>query len=234
MAESSGINSEAPPADELVATNDVMDEGIVSDKGLSPWAALRLSLRRSRVRDEYIIGGILLFAAGISHSIFFLKDTILDVTNLSSLGYLGVFVFTLLGAATIFLPSGGGAAVILAGAVLNPVAVGFLAGIGSALGELTGYAIGYQGGAVLEKRANLYIKAKRWMERRGSITIFLLSVLPNPLFDAAGLAAGGIGYPLRKFLALAWMGKTIQALGGAFVGALGSDWLIALAETVLD
>ncbi|MEE9198214.1 MAG: VTT domain-containing protein, partial [Dehalococcoidia bacterium] len=133
-----------------------------------------------------------------------------------------------------FLPSGGGAAIILAGAVLNPVSVGLLAGVGGALGELTGYGVGYRGGAILEKHANLYIKAQRWMKRRGSITIFVLSTVPNPIFDAAGLAAGGIRFPLKKFLALVWMGKTIQAMVGAFIGAWGSDQFVSLAEGLFN
>ncbi|MFQ5826713.1 MAG: DedA family protein [Dehalococcoidia bacterium] len=191
-------------------------------------------IRRSGIRDEYWIAGALLFTVGASLSIFFLQDVLFDAFNLDSLGYVGVFFFTLLGSATLFLPSGGGAAIILAGAVLNPIAVGFLAGIGGALGELTGYAVGYEGGAFLEKRANLYVRAKSWMERRGSITIFVLSAVPNPVFDAAGLAAGGIRYPLRNFLFLVWAGKTLQGLAGASLGALGSDWIIGLAEGLLD
>lgn len=222
--------------DELTELEPVGAESRVPDKDIGPLTGLRMMLVRAGVQDRYLIGGALLFAAAISVLAFFLKDAFFDITNLSSWGYVGVFVFTFLGAATIFLPSGGSAAVILAGAVLNPVWVGLLAGAASALGETTGYIIGYEGGAVLEKRTGLFAKAKRWMEqeRRGAITIFVLSVFPNPFFDAAGLAAGGIRFPFKKFLFLVWAGKTIQAMAGAFIGAWGSGWLIDLAEGVLD
>lgn len=220
--------------------DDVADIKTTSSQDLDPgkdpsaWSVLRGVLRKTPIRDEHVVAGVVVLAVGISVAIFFLKDTILDVTNLSSAGYAGVFVFTFLGAATIFLPSGGSVAIILSGAVLNPVLVGLLAGTAATLGELTGYALGYEGSSVLERRIKLFPKAKRWMEKRGSITIFLLSVIPNPLFDAAGLAAGAIRFPLKKFLFFAWSGKTIQALGGAFVGALGSDWLVNLWEGLLD
>ena len=201
-----------------------------SGRRLNMLSGFRLVLDRTRIKDRYLIGIAIFLAVGFSVGAFFLQDAFFDSKNLRSAGYLGVFVLTFLSAATIFLPSGGSAVVIFAGAALNPVLVGLLAGTAAALGELTGYAVGYEGGAFLERRAKLYAKAKRWMEKRGSITIFLLSVFPNPLFDAAGLAAGGIRFPLRKFLALTWLGKTIQALAGAFIGRLGSEWLVDMGE----
>ena len=217
---------------EAAKLESVETESPPSGRRLNMLSGFRLVLDRTRIKDRYLIGIAILLAAGVSVGAFFLQDYFFDSKNLSSVGYLGVFVFTFLSAATIFLPSGGSAVVILAGAVLNPVFVGLLAGTAAALGELTGYAVGYEGGAFLERRAKLYAKAKRWMEKRGSITIFLLSVFPNPLFDAAGLAAGGIRFPLRKFLALTWLGKTIQALAGAFIGRLGSDWVRNMGERI--
>ena len=35
-----------------------------------------------------------------------------------------------------------------------------------------------------------YAHLERWMSRRGGITILVLSIIPNPLFDLAGIAAG--------------------------------------------
>ena len=218
---------------EATKLEPVETESHPSGRRLNMLSGFRLVLDRTRIKDRYLIGIAIFLAVGFSVGAFSLYY-FFDSKNLSSVGYLGVFVFTFLGAATIFLPSGGSAVVILAGAVLNPVLVGLLAGTAAALGELTGYAVGYEGGAFLEKRTKLYSQAKRWMEKRGSITIFLLSVFPNPLFDAAGLAAGGIRFPLRKFLALAWLGKTIQGLAGAFIGRLGSDWLVNLVARVFD
>lgn len=197
------------------------------------FSGLRLILDLAGIKDRYLIAGSATAAVIISVTAFMLKGYLFDMNNLDSLGYLGVFVFTFLGAATIFLPSGGSAVVILAGAVLNPLVVGLLAGTAAVLGELTGYAIGYESGAFLDRRTKLFAKAKRWVEKRGSLTIFLLSVIPNPIFDAAGLAAGAIKFPLGKFIVFAWLGKTIQAIAGALIGAIGSDWLIGLVERIV-
>ena len=230
MTDSTGAEREVATVDELTEQEPTPGSDVVIGQGSSLWLAFRVTLKRLRIRDEYLIGGIILVVICVSLGLFFLRGVLFDTANISSLGYVGVFLFTLLGSATIFLPSGGGAVVILAGAVLNPVWVGLVAGLGGTLGETTGYFVGYEGGAILERHAKVYTKAKRWMERRGSITIFVLSVLPNPIFDAAGLAAGGIRFPLKKFLMLVWIGKTIQAMGAAFLGAWGSDRFISIAE----
>ena len=184
-------------------------EGPTRNTHPNMFSGLRLILDRAGIKDRYLLAGSVTVAMLISITAFVLKGYLFDMNHLDSLGYLGVFVFTFLGAATIFLPSGGSAVVILAGAVLNPFLVGLLAGTAAVLGELTGYAIGYEGGAFLDRRTKLFAKAKSWVEKRGSLTIFLLSLIPNPIFDAAGLAAGAIKFPLGKFIIFAWLGKTI-------------------------
>ena len=154
--------------------------------------------------------------------------------NLISLGYVGVFIFTFLGAATIFLPSASSLVVIGAGAWLNPFLVGIVAGTAASLGEFTGYAIGYEGGELLERRSRVFQRAKGWMEKRGSITLFLLSILPNPFFDAAGLAAGASKFPIKRFFAIVWVGKTIQAIVGAYLGERTWDWLSEIVDRILS
>ncbi len=57
-------------------------------------------------------------------------------------GYVGAFVISLIASATIVLPAPGIAVVIAMSAALNPYALGIVAGLGSAVGELSGYAAG--------------------------------------------------------------------------------------------
>jgi len=47
-----------------------------------------------------------------------------------------------------------------------------------------------------------------------------------PLFDVAGIVAGALGYPLWKFLLIAWPGKSLKYVILVLAGAWG--W-----ETVL-
>ena len=133
-------------------------------------------------------------------------------------GYSGVFAISLLGNATILFPAPSLAVVFGMGSALNPVLVGLVAGIGEALGELTGYGAGY-GGRLFIEHSERYPLFENWMRRRGLVTIFVLSVIPNPFFDLAGIAAGMLRFPLWKFLPTCWLGKTIKTIAFAWAGA---------------
>ena len=138
-----------------------------------------------------------------------------DLTNVEywrRLGYPGVFFISFLGSVSLFLPVPSLIAVCGAGGLnLSLVAVGLLAGTAETIGEVSGYAIGYGGRSVIEKR-RFYSRVKGWMERRGSLVIFVVSMVPNPVFDIVGIAAGSVRFPLSKFLAIVWVGKTIKSL----------------------
>jgi membrane protein YqaA with SNARE-associated domain len=158
---------------------------------------------------------IIVFVLGISVAIFVCRDRIAE---LAAVGYPGIFVVSLLGNATIILPAPSLALVFAMGSALPPLLVGLSAGIGEALGELTGYATGVGGRGVIEDQ-NMYEHLKRWMERRGGLTILLLSAIPNPFFDLAGIAAGTLRYPLWRFLLFCWLGKTFKTALVAWAGA---------------
>ncbi len=133
-------------------------------------------------------------------------------------GYPSVFVISFLGNATVILPAPSLGLVFAMGRVLNPLLVGLVAGPGEALGELTGYLAGYGGRATIENH-QMYERLKGWMQRNGALTIFALSVIPNPFFDLAGIAAGVLHYPLFRFLFFCWLGKSIKTVAFAFAGA---------------
>ena len=141
------------------------------------------------------------------------------LASLRGYGYAGVFLISLLGNATVVLPVPSLAIVFAGGSVLSPLLVGLVAGLGGPIGELTGYLAGYGGGAVLpegERTAQM----RGFMERRGILTIFVLSAIPNPLFDLAGMTAGILRFPVHKFLIACWLGKTLKALLIAYLGSL--------------
>ena len=148
-----------------------------------------------------------------------LARTIPESPLFFSLGYLGVFLLTMTCSATLFLPVPAWGAVTAAGAFLHPVLLGLVAGAGAATDELTGYVAGRGGRLILSgTSAGIVGRVRGHMDRRGFLTLFLLSAVPNPLFDVAGLTAGSLGYsPWRYWLAVA-LGKSIVyvvlALGG--------------------
>jgi membrane protein YqaA with SNARE-associated domain len=138
-------------------------------------------------------------------------------------GYPGIFALSLLSSATIVVPAPSLAIVPVMGAVLNPYFVGLCAGAGDALGELTGYLAGYSGRTVVEDSAR-YAQIAGWTQRHGLWVILVLSIIPNPLFDLAGIAAGALKIPVGRVLLVCWVGKTIKtilfALGGQSIARL--------------
>lgn len=160
-------------------------------------------------------------AVAISLAIALFHD---ELARFQHYGYTGVFLVSLLGNATVIFPAPSLAVVFSMGGVLNPLLVGLIAGVGEALGELTGYLAGYGGRAVIEDW-QVYDRLERWMQRNGLATIFVLSAIPNPIFDLAGIAAGVLRFPLERFLLSCWVGKTIKTIAFAFIGAQFMDVL---------
>ena len=157
-----------------------------------------------------------------------------DTSNLRSWGYAGVFLINLVGSASILLPSPAVASVFGGGALLDDLLgvpafiwVGLIAGLGEALGEFSGYAAGYGGRIVFENRPE-YERIHRWMERHGMLSMFLLSIFPNPLFDLAGVAAGAVRMPIRSFFLAVLSGKVIKDTYLAAIGGLGVDVIVRL------
>jgi membrane protein YqaA with SNARE-associated domain len=158
---------------------------------------------------------IVVLVLAVSVVIFAFRDRFAE---LAAIGYSGIFLVSLLSNATIILPAPSLALVFAMGSALPPVLVGLAAGVGEALGELTGYAAGYGGRAAIEDQKG-YDRLRAWMQHRGGITIFVLSVIPNPFFDLAGIAAGTLGYPIWRFLLFCWAGKTIKTTLVAWAGS---------------
>jgi membrane protein YqaA with SNARE-associated domain len=150
-----------------------------------------------------------------------------EVSRLKDYGYVGVFIVSFIGAASMILPTPALASVIGGGAILNSylgiptfVWVGIVAGLGEALGEFTGYAAGYGGRIVIQQRPE-YKRVQGWMERHGMLIMFVMSVIPNPLFDVAGAMAGVVRMPLGRFFLAVLAGKIIKDMYMAAVGDFG-------------
>jgi uncharacterized membrane protein YdjX (TVP38/TMEM64 family) len=167
---------------------------------------------RRTVRLQRI--GALLVVILITLAVVLFRDHLVQYERY---GYLGVFLTTLAGSATVVLPVPGLAVVYLAGSLWNPVAVGLVAGLGDALGEATGYLAGYAGQGLVEEWG-LYKRFESWMRRNGFLTILVLSIVPNPFFDLAGVAAGASGFSGKWFFLATWIGKTVKDVSFALAG----------------
>lgn len=148
-------------------------------------------------------------------------------SQLGAYGYIGIFLLSIIANATIIIPVPGIAITFTMGAIFDPIGVALAAGAGAALGELTGYLMGFSGQAVIED-SPAFTRLVGWMERFGVWVILALATIPNPLFDLAGIAAGALRMPIAKFLLWAWIGKTIKMLLFAFAGASSVGWMMSL------
>ncbi|HEV8574276.1 MAG TPA: VTT domain-containing protein [Dehalococcoidia bacterium] len=179
-------------------------------------------------RFEYtLLIGVLILLTFFAIGFFYFSA---NIESLKSYGYAGLFLINVIGAASILLPSPAAASVVAGGALLEDflgvpafIWVGLVAGLGEAIGEFSGYAAGYGGRLIIQERP-AYTRIHAWMDKRGFMTMFLMSTIPNPLFDVAGLAAGAVQMPLKSFFVAVLSGKIIKntwiaAAGGAGVGA---------------
>ncbi len=180
-----------------------------------------LAPRRTSVRI-----GLIVFLVAVVVAAVIWHDR-LSVGWFRTLGYGGVFLMALMGSSTVLLPIPHLAFTFTMGSVLNPWLVGLSGGIGDALGEITGYVAGYAVEGAVEQH-KLYIRLKRYMERNGDLTIFVLSLFPVPFFDLAAMAGGLVGYPLWRFMLATWAGKTIKACVAAWAGHMGIAWVANL------
>lgn len=164
---------------------------------------------------QKLIRFLALFSAiVISIIVFTFKD---KLSTLHTFGYLGIFLLSIVGNATIILPIPSILAAYLGGGIFNPILVGIIAALGATIGELTGYLAGLGGRAIINDEKKIK-KIEKWMEKYGLVTIFVLAIIPNPLFDLAGVASGMLHLPVWKFFLATWAGKTIKFLGFAFLG----------------
>ena len=174
-----------------------------------------------RERRLQLLG--LMVGLGVVISVWVFRSYITGA-ELEEAGYPGVFFLSFLGSVSMVLPIPGLISACGLSVILNPFAIGVLSGVGETLGELSGYAVGYGGGSIVEKR-RLYQRVKTWMERRGVLVLFLVSAIPNPIFDVVGIAAGAVRFPLQQFLATVLAGKLVKGLLVAYTCFYGYSQL---------
>ena len=183
----------------------------------------RTRLIHWRRTDNLVRLALVLAALAMTGTAYLLRDQI----TLDQVGYGGIAFASLIASAGLIIPVPALGAVCAGGIWLNPIAVGLVAGSAETLGELSGYFLGY-GSQVAISRSRWYIRVEPWMQRRGWLPLFLLSLFPNPFFDIAGLAAGALHYPIWRFLTVVWAGKVLKFLIVTHLCAYGKVWVLDL------
>jgi membrane protein DedA with SNARE-associated domain len=146
----------------------------------------------------------------IEYFLFFIK----------ALGYIGVFLVSIISTSTIFLPLPIYLIIISSTSLgMNPILIALFSGLGMSLGELTSYFIGLGGNSLIIRRHIKSVKKfEKFFKKYGFAAISILSFLPFP-FDFIGISAGIGRYNIKKFLLATFIGKFLKALLLAFAGA---------------
>lgn len=179
-------------------------------EGSGPMINIRPDFKKSNLLK--LILAILILIAGLS-----LSQVSINYEKLTALGYIGVFLATLIGSSTILFPAPNIPVIIAGSLILNPFSVGIVGGLGWSGGEIVGYIIG-RNGRVIIKDNKKYSKIEDFVKKYGVFGVFLFALFPNPVFDLVGIAAGILRLSFLKFFIPCLLGKTIDSIVIAYFG----------------
>lgn len=160
--------------------------------------------------------------------IVIIYNLLLDVSL--ALGYLGDFLVSFLGNATVLIPFpymgvtfilGGLTDEITGEFLFDPWLVGFLSGLGAVFGEMTGYLIGYGGGQLIDKnQRDAFGNFADEHPRAIPFLLWFLAATPIP-DDVLILPLGAARYPWWKVMIPQFIGKTMFMTFVAWSGRVG-------------
>ena len=143
-------------------------------------------------------------------------------------GYFGVFIISFIGSVSVIFPIPYTIVIFFLGGVLDPFFVAVSGGLGAALGEFSGYTLGYYGRKIVnEQRKRKMDYIVKLFDKYGPATIFLFALTPLP-DDLLFIPLGVMRYPFWKAFIPALLGKTLMT----FILAYSGQQSIELIETV--
>lgn len=176
----------------------------------------------------------IVLVAGVAVSVAPFAAGWISEEDFQDFGYVGIFVANFLGTVTGFIPVPGltaaGQGLIVWGSqelwVPAVVAVGATA---MTTAESTAYLTGAIGRGLVEERepikgriGDVMSRFARWvdwlMKRWGFLTLLVLSAIPNPFFEFAGVTAGAVRMNFWRFIVAVGIGKTIRVILLVIIG----------------
>ena len=189
-------------------------------------------------RRKYIFGG--LFFGGVIAVCVLLVYHWEYLVRFQQYGYLGLFIMTIVTGFSIPLPVPYMVLTFTLGGILYPALVGAVAGLGLGIGGWLLYLTGRGGRKFLPhfdisdpadeayssrwSRFLRKIKVPKMMEfarRRGTVAVFVLSAVPNPVFAPVAVSMGTMRFSMAKFFVACWGGSTAKTMVLAYLGYLG-------------
>ena len=143
-------------------------------------------------------------------------------------GYLGVFVISFVGSVSVIFPIPYTIVIFFLGGVLDPFFVAISGGLGAALGEFSGYALGYYGRAVVNKeRQKKMGYMVKLFDKYGPAAIFIFALTPLP-DDLLFIPLGVMRYPFVKAFIPSLLGKTLMTFILAYSGQQSIGLIVTL------
>jgi len=140
-------------------------------------------------------------------------------------GYWGAFAVCILGNFSIIIPIPFALIVYAFGSTLNPLLLGLVSGLGSTIGEMVSYFLGWGGRKMIESRYGSRLDAvEKLIDRYGALTVFLVALLPIP-DDLLLIPLGMMKYDIKKTFIAMLLGKTIMCILLAYAGAFSFSYL---------
>ncbi|MFH0847444.1 MAG: VTT domain-containing protein [Chloroflexota bacterium] len=180
-----------------------------------------------------IILSYLIMALGIIGSIVFVFywDRI---KNLAGYGYPFIFLQSFIAGSPFPVIDPYMVVVFTMAPILNPLLVGLVSGLGVASGQTTAFLMGRMGrisyltgtesnGTARRRRRppRWTIELIKWAHRKGSVAVFLLSALFNPVFTPIAVAMGALKFQVLNFFIMCLAGNTLKSLVIAYAGYFG-------------
>jgi membrane protein YqaA with SNARE-associated domain len=140
-------------------------------------------------------------------------------------GYFGIFLISFLGATSVFIPIPYTVVIFTLGGLqaFDPLLIAVAAGTGAAIGEFSGYLIGFGGRRVIgEKYKKKMDFLTRLFKKFGPIVIFAFALTPLP-DDLLFIPLGIMRYSLLKAFIPALLGKFVSNLIIAYSGRFSVD-----------
>jgi membrane protein DedA with SNARE-associated domain len=183
-----------------------------------------------------VLGVVLTIAVGFL--VIFYRDNLQDLASLSNYGLAGMFIFAFIASSTfsitpiampywvvtLTLPG------ILASryGIWAPVWVALVTAVAACLGQFMTFMIGYSGRSLSEKLSRrfspeTYDRSVNWLKKAGSWTIFLMTLIPNPIHLPMTIAIALLKYPPHKFMFYSFLGISLRSFIIAFSGYYGMD-----------
>jgi membrane protein YqaA with SNARE-associated domain len=186
-------------------------------------------------RNKYILISAIFLATTII-SIFLVIRYWHFVLEMQRYGYIGIFLIAFVAGISVPVPISYLLMTFTLGGILNPALVGVAGGLGAGIGGTLVYLLGRGGRRFfpgvkaysVDQEASNKLSARfvNWAQRRGSIVVFVMSAIFNPVFAPMAIAMGALRFRLFKFLLMCVAGNMLKALIVSFAGYLGLGTLL--------